>query len=93
MPQRFSGALADDTPVWYTGLKNWKSWGSVRDKVMQGVHEPLYTVGEWLYVWHDDGNRPRWHFATCTAYTPSGHGETATQRLMASVMKQIVENM
>ena len=84
-----SGALADDTQVWFTGLDNWVPWGSVRDTVMQGVREPLYTVGEWLYVWHGGC----WHFATCTAYTPSGHGETARQRLMASVMKQIVGNM
>ena len=61
------GALDIDTNVWASGMEDWIAWGQVKDEWMAGTKEPLYQVGECVYVWHEY----KWHYATVTRYTPS----------------------
>eukprot|EP01043_Picozoa_sp_COSAG02_P031755 COSAG02_NODE_2087_length_9877_cov_286.163939_1_plen_2544_part_00 len=61
------GVLHIDANVWASGMDDWVSWGQVKDEWLAGIEEPLFQVGEWVYVWHEF----KWHYATVTRYTPS----------------------
>jgi hypothetical protein len=65
------GALTADTQVWATGMDDWETWGEMRESFMDGVCEPLYNVGEWVYVWYER----KWHYATITQYIPSDEAQ------------------
>ena len=52
-------------------MSDWETWGGMRESFMSGVCEPLYNVGEWVYVWYGR----EWHYATITRYMPSDRAQ------------------